>query len=52
MESFWALASDPLSPPDAVQLVEDLRIEYNMPGHLELERGPLCAPAVYAPKRR
>ena len=51
MESFWALASDPLSPPDAVQLAEDLGIEYDTPEHLELERGPLCAPAAHASKR-
>ena len=39
MESFWALASDPLSPPDAVHLAKDLGIEYDTPEHLELERG-------------
>ncbi|KAI0280945.1 TBPIP-domain-containing protein [Russula aff. rugulosa BPL654] len=50
--NFWALASDPLSPPDAVQLAEDLGIEYDTPEHLELERGPLCAPAVHTSKRR
>jgi 26S proteasome regulatory subunit, ATPase 3, interacting protein len=52
MGSFWALASDPLSPPDAVQLAEDLGIEYDTSEHLELERGPLCAPAAHASKRR
>ncbi|KAI0289740.1 TBPIP-domain-containing protein [Russula brevipes] len=41
---FWALVSDPLPPPDAVQLAEDLGIEYDTREHLELERGPLCAP--------
>lgn len=51
-KSFWALASDPLSPPDAVQLAEDLGIEYDSPEHLELERGPLCAPVAHASKRR
>jgi 26S proteasome regulatory subunit (ATPase 3-interacting protein) len=44
MKSFWALVSDPLPPPDAVQLAEDLGIEYDTREHLELERGPLCAP--------
>jgi 26S proteasome regulatory subunit (ATPase 3-interacting protein) len=52
LESFWALASDPLSPPDAVQLAEDLGIEYDTPEHLDLERGPLCAPAAHVSKRR
>ncbi len=51
-KSFWALVSDPLSPPDAVQLAEDLGIEYDTPEHLGLERGPLCAPAAHASKRR
>ena len=50
-KSFWALVSDPLPPPDAAQLAEDLGIEYDTPEHLELERGPLCAPAN-ASKRR
>jgi len=50
-KSFWALVSDPLPPPDAAQLAEDLGIEYDAPEHLELERGPLCAPA-HASKRR
>ncbi|KAI0245797.1 TBPIP-domain-containing protein [Lactifluus subvellereus] len=49
--NFWALVSDSLPPPDAVQLAEDLGIEYDTPEHLELERGPLCAPA-HASKRR
>jgi hypothetical protein len=48
MESFWTLASDPLSP-HAFQLAEDLGME---PEHLELERGPLCTPAAHASKRR
>ena len=42
--SFWALVTDSLSPPDAVQLAEDLGIEYDTPEHVELERGPLCVP--------
>ena len=46
MESFWALASDLLSPPDAIQLAEDLGIEYDTPEHL-VERGPLCASAAH-----
>lgn len=50
-KSFWALVSDPLPPSDASQLAEDLGIEYDTPEHLELERGPLCAPA-HASKRR
>jgi len=50
-KSFWALVSDPLPPPDAAQLAEDLGIEYDTPEHLELEGGPLCAPA-HASKRR
>ncbi|KAH9957120.1 TBPIP-domain-containing protein [Russula dissimulans] len=49
--NFWALVSDSLPPPDAVQLAEDLGIEYDTPEHLELERGPLCAP-THASKRR
>jgi 26S proteasome regulatory subunit, ATPase 3, interacting protein len=52
MGSFWALASDPLSPPDAVQLAEDLGIEYDTPEHLELERGHLCAPPAHTSKSR
>ncbi|KAH9970616.1 TBPIP-domain-containing protein [Lactifluus volemus] len=48
---FWALVSDPLSPFDAIELAEDLGIEYDTPEHLELERGPLCTPA-HASKRR
>ncbi|KAI0278928.1 hypothetical protein BGY98DRAFT_483268 [Russula aff. rugulosa BPL654] len=39
-------ASDPSSPPDAVQLAEDLGIEYDTPEHL-VERGPLCAPVAH-----
>ena len=50
-KSFRALVSDSLPPPDASQLAEDLGIEYDTPEHLELERGPLCAPA-HASKRR
>ncbi|KAF8486428.1 TBPIP-domain-containing protein [Russula ochroleuca] len=50
--NFWALVSDPLSPPDADQLAEDLGIEYDTPEHLEVERGRLCAPATHASKRR
>ncbi|KAI9511924.1 TBPIP-domain-containing protein [Russula earlei] len=42
--NFWVLVSDSLPPPDAVQLAEDLGIEYDTLEHLELERGPLCAP--------
>jgi len=49
--NFWALVSDPLPPPDAAQLAEDLGIEYDTTEHLELERGPLCTPA-HASKRR
>jgi hypothetical protein len=50
-KSFWALVSDPLPPPDAAQLAEDLGIEYDTPEHVELERGSLCAP-TRASKRR
>ncbi|KAH9992228.1 TBPIP-domain-containing protein [Russula compacta] len=49
--NFWALVSDPLPPPDAVQLAEDLGIEYDSPEHLELEGGPLCAPVNSNSKR-
>ena len=41
-----------LSPPDAVQLAENLGIDYDMPEHLELESGSLCAPSANASKRR
>ncbi|KIK21527.1 hypothetical protein PISMIDRAFT_12275 [Pisolithus microcarpus 441] len=42
--TFWQLATDALSPRDAVALAEDLGIEYDRPEHVELEKGPLCAP--------
>ncbi|KAI0298034.1 TBPIP-domain-containing protein [Multifurca ochricompacta] len=44
--NFWALVSDPLSQPDAVELAEDLGIEYDTPEHLQVERGPLCVVAL------
>jgi len=50
--NFWALVADSLSPPDAVQLAEDLGIEHDTPEHVELERGPLCCVAANASKRR
>ena len=42
--SFWALVSDALPPQEAKSLAEDLGIEFDTTEHLNLERGPLCAP--------
>ncbi|KAI6108328.1 TBPIP-domain-containing protein [Pisolithus sp. B1] len=42
--TFWQIATDALSPQDAVALAEDLGIEFDRPEHVELEKGPLCAP--------
>ncbi|KAJ3491521.1 hypothetical protein NLI96_g637 [Meripilus lineatus] len=42
--NFWALVSDALPPQEAKSLAEDLGIEFDTAEHLNLERGPLCAP--------
>ncbi|KAI6115582.1 Tat binding protein 1-interacting protein-domain-containing protein [Pisolithus croceorrhizus] len=42
--TFWQIATDALSPQEAVALAEDLGIEFDRPEHVELEKGPLCAP--------
>ncbi|KAI6154701.1 TBPIP-domain-containing protein [Pisolithus tinctorius] len=42
--AFWQIATDALSPQDAAALAEDLGIEFDGPEHVELEKGPLCAP--------
>ncbi|KAF9070819.1 TBPIP-domain-containing protein [Rhodocollybia butyracea] len=41
--SLWHLATDALSPQDALILAEDLGIELDTPEHAVLERSPICA---------
>ncbi|KAI6039705.1 TBPIP-domain-containing protein [Pisolithus marmoratus] len=46
--TFWQIATDALSPQDAAALAEDLGIELDGPEHVELEKGPLCAPVPFS----
>ncbi|KAI6008667.1 TBPIP-domain-containing protein [Pisolithus marmoratus] len=46
--TFWQIATDALSPQDAATLAEDLGIEFDGPEHVELEKGPLCAPVPFS----
>ncbi|EKM58740.1 uncharacterized protein PHACADRAFT_117860, partial [Phanerochaete carnosa HHB-10118-sp] len=49
--TFWALATDPLTPQDASALAEDLGVENDTSEHTALEKGPLCTPASVLGKR-
>ena len=52
LRSFWAMATDVISPQDALALAEDLGIELDTHEHIALEKGPLCSNATVLGKRR
>ncbi|KAL6301153.1 TBPIP-domain-containing protein [Sparassis latifolia] len=50
--TFWQLATDALTPRDAIELGEDLGVELDTSEHATIERGPLCTFASTLGKRR
>lgn len=52
MGRFWGLATDALTPQQAMELGEDLGVEWDTAEHAGLERGELCMPASVLGKRR